>query len=402
MASLATFSLFKKTDMEGFLEKVSSGIASKLKGGKTKVWCELCDTTLHIFKESKRSSTGVQEIDMKQVHMVRKASTDKAGNQFEILCRSKSQTFVAPTAEECNSWIRQLQRSMTLKGEDKQRASTGIRKMSLGDYETIMVSSENTAASPQLNSRESNVSEPGYAEVEFHNAPASPKTPVLNTDKSAENAVQAEGRENTATEQEETQPEEEGGYSVVEVVRRNAVPVGQPVLQEVKDARRSANTSSDPPALVPNRNTDEYGYSTVEVNANVAAECTQTQPELPAVPLRTEAEGSVEDSYGYATVNRQPSIPAAEPSEEVPRSAGDGASDDASDDDDIYVHLTTSSPDPIPKFPHPLEATDTQPLAVLQEFLSNNRKVCRRSFLDKTPAEDPVGDMKKMLLELQL
>ena len=135
----------------------------------------------------------------------------------------------------------------------------------------------------------------------------------------------------------------------------------------------------------------------------------QRQPVLATPPGIKTAGSEEEDSYGYTKVNRQTTPPSTDShnSRDSLRTAGDGASDDLSDDlsdeDEVYTNaLSQADPDPIPPFPHPLGSDDEEPLAALQEFLSNNRKVCRLSFFDRTVVEDPVGDMKRLLQELHL
>ncbi|XP_025095732.1 uncharacterized protein LOC112564852 isoform X3 [Pomacea canaliculata] len=82
------------------------------------------------------------------------------------------------------------------------------------------------------------------------------------------------------------------------------------------------------------------------------------------------------------------------------RTPGDGAdSGDDLDADDLFKRVS-SQPRPIPNLPHPLTQEDMAPLKELQEFLSNNRHVCRPSNYDVIVTTDPVVDMKNLLQEL--
>jgi hypothetical protein len=78
-------------------------------------------------------------------------------------------------------------------------------------------------------------------------------------------------------------------------------------------------------------------------------------------------------------------------------------SSDAGDEDEEYTDVLSEggAPVPIPSLPSPLSEEDEQPLADLQEFLSNNRRVCRPSYRDSKTAPDPVGDLKNFLIQLQ-
>lgn len=371
MAGQETFTLYLKADAEGYLEKINS---SKWLSGKTRVWCELYGTVLHIFKDSKRSSTGAQQMDMKQVHTVRKSTNDMSGTQFEIISKNKHHTFSASSVDECNSWIRHLQTAMTL--EDKEQESAPTSSVTVGDYETIKVLPEDKPTSPCIKLGASRASDSGYCEVEIQPAPAKSKAAATDTPVPCQ----------------PVQVEDEDGYSRVEF--RKSQGSKQPVSQKNSDADQRPSSQSARPVVVE----DGSGYAVVELRKKSLSE----EPRSSGLTMTTEAESKGDDSYIYTKV--KPKAARVANSEKLKHSgsmSADGMSEGSSDEDDLLIAAAQRKPDPIPSFPHPLQPDDLQPLADLQEFLSCNRKLCRPSFTDRTVTENPVDDMKRLLEELR-
>lgn len=282
-------------------------------------------------------------------------------------------------------------------------------KISVGDYETITMLPEDNPEAPQIMVQDNTALESDYAEIGFDGtATPAPTQPLpAGRDRNAATATEYADHGETCKQQQDPEVEADYGYAAVEV--RKSCSAGQAIVQVAHDTREPVPTtpsaqSATPQPCVPE---EEYEYAKVAVRA--ARVSPQPAPACSSLP-RTEAEGSEEDSYVYATVMPKiilTPVSSLENAGDSPRAAGDGASDDHSDDpsdeDDVYVNISQAAElSPIPAFPHPLGPDDEEPLAALREFLSNNRKVCRCSFFDQTAVEDPVGDMKRLLHELQL
>lgn len=278
-------------------------------------------------------------------------------------------------------------------------------EITVGDYETIMILPEDNSSAPVPRIQDSTASESDYAEIgfEYQGPPAEPQPlPRVLVNKAAtvaesEDPGKAKGQQ---------QDDEEYGYAEIEL--RKSPGSGQAVVQEAHGTRESPTSPVLPVVSQPDMPEEEYGYTRVEVRAK--RDSSQCLP-VPACPpeIRMEAEGCERDTYGYAMVKprtKPASVSALGDSDDSPRTAGDGTSDDSDDlsgENDVYMDASSQAdPGPIPAFPYPLQPDDVEPLAALQEFLSNNRKVCRWSFFDRTVVEDPVGDLKRLLQELRL
>lgn len=390
-SSQGTFSVFKQADAEGYLDKLNTGITSRFIG-KTRFWCELYDTTFYTFKESKhstaasprrsRASSESNVIDMKVVQMVRKVTSDKMGTQFEILCKNKSQMFCAGSVAECDKWIKTLQRAMTLKDQEtpppfgladnpQPSNSKEISQVSICDYETIEVFSEEGTAHVQM--RQSTTSESAYAEIGFHNLPVNPKkipSPfALNMDSASLGHLQAvsEQTPQAAVAGRDEDLKEDCRYA----------QVGEKSIQadQLKVTPKINTESSDAGGE------DSYGYATVQPRSTRIV----TAPPLTASTTGNGLEGDTDR----------------------PRTPGDGAESNDDDDndevDELYMDaISHRDPGPIPQLPHPLTLNDVEPLKTVQEFLTQNRQICRRSYYSSKLTEDPVASIKKLLKEISL
>lgn len=384
-SSQGTFSVFKQADADGYLDKLNTGIASRFIG-KTRFWCELYDTTFYTFKESKRASSESNVIDMKVVQMVRKVTSDKMGTQFEILCKNKSQMFCAGSVAECDKWIKTLQRAMSLKDQEtpppfgladnpQPSNSKEISQVSICDYETIEVFSEEGTAHVQM--RQSTTSESAYAEIGFHNLPVDPKkilSPVaLNMDSASLRHLQAvsEQTPQAAVAGRDEDLKEDCGYT----------QIGEKSIQADQfEGTPKVNTESSDAG-----GEDSYGYATVQPRS------TRILTPMPAPPLTASTTGSF-----------------LEGDTDRPRTPGDGAESNDDDDDDEEVEelymdaISHRDPGPIPQLPHPLTSNDEEPLKTMHEFLKQNKQICRRSYYSSKLTEDPVASMKKLLKEISL
>ena len=272
-----------------------------------------------------------------------------------------------------------------------------------------MILPEDNSAAPVFRIQDSTASESDYAEIGLENLgpPAQPQ-PLLRdlVNKAATVAESEDPRKATGEQQQEPKTDEDYGYAEIEL--RKSPGSGQAVVQEAHGTRESPTSPVLPGVSQPDVPEEEYVYARVEVRAK--RDSSQRLP-VPACPpeTRIEAEGCEKDTSGYAKVKprtKPASVSTLGDSDDSPRTAGDGVSDDSddlSDENDVYMEASSQAdPGPIPAFPYPLQPDDVEPLAALQEFLSNNRKVCRWSFFDRTVVEDPVGDMKRLLQELHL
>ncbi|KAL8587671.1 hypothetical protein ACOMHN_020889 [Nucella lapillus] len=372
MAGQESFTLYLKADSEGYLDKINS---SKWLPGKSRVWCELYRTVLHVFKESKRSSSGAQQIDMKQVHTVRRSTTDKSGTQLEIIGKNKQHTFGASSAEECSNWIQQLQTAMMLDGKEGGSAPTST--VMVGDYETIAVLSDDKPESSHIKIRASGGTDCGYSEVEIQPTPANSKTTKFDKPSTCR-IIPAE---------------DDDGYTTVEL--RKSQGSNQPMPQ--KSSGPSSQSAPDKPVVVE----DSDGYAVVQMRKKSLSE----------VPPRSsgsapKTENKDEEPYIYSKVKPKAERGGTSAAGKVQRSgstsAEGGTPSGSSDEDDLLIAAAQRKPDPVPLFPHPLQPDDLQPLAALQEFLSCNQKLCRPSFSERTVTDNPVDDMKRLLKELHL
>ena len=239
------------------------------------------------------------------------------------------------------------------------------RETSAGDYDTIVLP-EDDQPRPYIKTGNSCALDSGYSEVAF---PAMPKTPTAGK-----------------LELRYTDGEDENGYATVEVCAGSG---------SITEPTHSTSDSVVPAADVqnaeePSSSEENKDYCTVEVRRSRISEHLQLTAQRP------ETEGS-EDSYPYASVNKSKKQNSDDVTDNTCTS-GDGESEGSSDEDELLQIIPSQSDlDPIPPFPHPLLPADLAPLEALEDFLSNNRKICRPSFHDKTVAEDPVGDMKRLL-----
>lgn len=481
-----------RPDKEGYLEKVGTGITSKFLAGKTKVWCELHGAVLSVFKESKdhgiikhrhRSSTLSQEVDMNVVQIVRKSSSDKMGNSFEILCNNKAQVFSALSGQECSSWIQHLQRAMTLKDQHEiPLLDTITESVHLGDYEDITTGISTSLMQEDVFREPSNdapafrtvSTSSAYAEVDFLNLPTFPSAmqPTENAACSigSDCKDQDDGNDYALIEKDVRQSSE-----THEVVLRSSVavesvspsschppvsplssfspdqtrppisprtvksltgplspsplPLNDPsTISPLSPTRRGAAPPTfippPPPSFPPpEMETENSGYSIIGLNmkpdgaAENEAKPSFSKPHstpsssvpqvvisfsqdnlVPNSSLPQAESGTIEqDSEGYTKVKRR-----GESLTPVTDVVHEDSEDDYDDDDDNYEDFISEigAPVSIPEFSSPLTEEDEQPLADLQEFLSNNRKICRPSFKTSSLTEDPIGDLKKLLLSL--
>ncbi|XP_076458654.1 uncharacterized protein LOC143292348 isoform X2 [Babylonia areolata] len=396
------FTLYKKADVDGYLDKINSGITSKFLSGKTRVWCELYGSMLYVFKDTKRSSSGSQPMDMTQAHMVRRTNTDKSGLHFDILCKNKQHTFCAATGGECERWVRHLQVAMTLK--DTESTAPHASTAPGGDYETIEVLPEDDPSTPHIQIGASSQTDPGYSEVHFPTFPA------------PSNSMETGGGGG-----------QDDGYAEVEF--RKSQGTERPVIPPTRKSNGCDLPSAPPPSTPPpSASVEDAACAPVEMRKKSVTERTPSitsqstcGPEADSTDIDlypyakvqrkpasatdiSKAESTDVDAYPYAKVQRKVASPSTDAgrAESCPRMLADGSSDVSSDEDEALMAAGQRDPDPIPAFPHPLQPQDLEPLAALREFLAANRKLCRPSLSHNALSLNPVGDLKTLLTQLHL
>ncbi|ESP04650.1 hypothetical protein LOTGIDRAFT_237295 [Lottia gigantea] len=129
-------SLPESADFEGYLEKHGTGTVSKLLGKQKKTWCFLQDAWLYCHQSNNKRSSVVSSIDLTEAQMIRKINSDKSGLQFEIVTKFKNITFTAGTTNECNEWIKHLQKAMTFK-DNINVPTTDRKSTNLHHYDEI-------------------------------------------------------------------------------------------------------------------------------------------------------------------------------------------------------------------------------------------------------------------------